>query len=41
MNDRFRDAVLRAAHAALVDDDASEAERQASPESGMRMTSVR
>ena len=29
MNDRFRDAVLRAAHAALVDDDASEAERQA------------
>jgi hypothetical protein len=29
MNDRFRDAVLRAAHAALVDDDASEDERQA------------
>jgi hypothetical protein len=29
MNDRFRDAVMRAAHAALVDDDASEEERQA------------
>jgi hypothetical protein len=29
MNDTFRDAVLQAAHAALVDDDASEDERQA------------
>ncbi len=29
MEDRFRAAVLRAAHAALVDDDASEEERQA------------
>ena len=29
MDDPFRDAVLRAAHAALVDDDASEQERQA------------
>jgi hypothetical protein len=29
MKDRFRDAVLQAAHGALVDDDASEAERQA------------
>jgi hypothetical protein len=29
MDDPFRDAVLRAAHAALVDDDASEEERQA------------
>ena len=29
MDDPFRDAVLRAAHSALVDDDASEDERQA------------
>jgi hypothetical protein len=29
MDDPFRDAVLRAAHSALVDDDASEEERQA------------
>jgi hypothetical protein len=29
MNDSFRDAVLQAAHGVLVDDDASEAERQA------------
>jgi hypothetical protein len=29
MDDPFRDAVLRAAHTALVDDDASEEERQA------------
>jgi len=29
MNDRLRDAVMRAAHAALVDDDASEEERRA------------
>ena len=29
MDDAFRDAVLRAAHSALVDDDASEAERRA------------
>jgi hypothetical protein len=29
MNEAFRDAVMRAAHAALVDDDASEEERQA------------
>jgi hypothetical protein len=29
MDEAFRDAVLQAAHAALVDDDASEDERQA------------
>jgi Anti-CRISPR protein AcrIC5 len=29
MDDAFRDAVLSAAHSALVDDDASEEERQA------------
>jgi hypothetical protein len=29
MDDPFRDAVLRAAHSALVEDDASEEERQA------------
>ena len=29
MDEAFRDAVLRAAHSALVDDDASEEERQA------------
>jgi hypothetical protein len=29
MDDAFRDAVLRAAHSALVDDDASEQERRA------------
>ncbi|HEX5079524.1 MAG TPA: hypothetical protein VFV80_10260 [Geminicoccaceae bacterium] len=29
MDDPFRDAVLQAAHSAVVDDDASEAERQA------------
>ena len=29
MSDPFREAVLQAAHAALVDDDASEEERQA------------
>jgi hypothetical protein len=29
MDDPFRDAVLRAAHSALVDDDACEEERQA------------
>jgi hypothetical protein len=29
MDEAFRDAVFRAAHAALVDDDASEEERQA------------